>query len=656
MFSSNMKIKREFDTADLSLSSDKDNINNILHSWDMASPPSVNSITANSMTPSDSLLSINSNIQENNINGIHNNLHNSHYLSNNNSINSTNNNTNGNNGHDFSYFTARQVGMDPIQNFRSVTPQSATRRRIGEISVPVDEYVAPLNAMNNNLNNFMSSFNGNNPEDPNNNDNNTTTIDNINDNNNSENINTGNFTTNTANTINNSNSNINASTNDISSMIANPASSTNINNDIMNQFPSNSQNSNNLNNNNKNRDISISNSDLKNNNNNNIHGSVGTPFEQSGYGDVPFPFSGGGLLDILSNDDPQEMYKLKNGSSASLSTNSSYYSANDHTMEGGLFPLFPLIGPNYSTNGNTNSNNNNNNNTSGNHHGNNMNMNTSNGHAHSSSFHSSTSSNNGHQYQQFIHQPSSHQLHNHQMDNTSTSFNGINNTPEKLQRNNTGNSSKLSYKNLNYHNNKSSNNTNNNSNNNNSGFLPKHYTGGSIHSIHSTHSQSQSNTHHNAHHGHGSHNNHFSPYPAPRRSNSFLSISSSNTLSSSLAGGNSPPQRPQLLTMNSTDSINGFQLQNSKTNTTLMDDLYQIKTYTDNLKSKLENVDEMEGSSNNNINNNNIDQMDINISNMNINPNITNNNNNINNNNINNNNGGNNKNRFINSGTPDSVI
>ncbi|GME78537.1 unnamed protein product [[Candida] boidinii] len=439
-------------------------------------------------------------------------------------------------------------------------------------------------------------------------------------------------------------------------MIANPASSTNINNDIMNQFSSNSQNSNNLNNNNKNRDISISNSDLKNNNNNNIHGSVGTPFEQSGYGDVPFPFSGGGLLDILSNDDPQEMYKLKNGSSASLSTNSSYYSANDHTMEGGLFPLFPLIGPNYSTNGNTNSNNNNNNNTSGNHHGTNMNMNTSNGHAHSSSFHSSTSSNNGHQYQQFIHQPSSHQLHNHQMDNTSTSFNGINNTPEKLQRNNTGNSSKLSYKNLNYHNNKSSNNTNNNSNNNNSGFLPKHYTGGSIHSIHSTHSQSQSNTHHNAHHGHGSHNNHFSPYPAPRRSNSFLSISSSNTLSSSLAGGNSPPQRPQLLTMNSTDSINGFQLQNSKTNTTLMDDLYQIKTYTDNLKSKLENVDEMEGSSNNNINNNNIDQMDINISNMNINPNITNNNNNINNNNINNNNGGNNKNRFINSGTPDSVV
>ncbi|GMF48019.1 unnamed protein product [[Candida] boidinii] len=351
-------------------------------------------------------------------------------------------------------------------------------------------------------------------------------------------------------------------------MIANPASSTNINNDIMNQFSSDSQNSTNLNSI-KSRDISIPNSDLKNsnhnnnsnnnnnNNNNNIQDSVGTPFEQSGYGDVPFPFSGGGLLDILSNDDPQEMYKLKNGSSASLSTNSSYYSANDHTMEGGLFPLFPLIGPNYSTNGTNNNNNNNNNNTSGNHHSNSMNMHSSNGHSHSSSFNSSTSSNNGHQYQQFIHQPSSHQLHNHQMDNTSTSFNGINNTPEKLQRNNTGNSSKLSYKNLNYHNNKSSSNPNNNS-----GLLPKHYTGGSIHSIHSTHSQSQSNTHHNAHHGHGSHNNHFTPYPAPRRSNSFLSISSSNTLSSSLAGGNSPPQRPQLLTMNSTDSINGFQLQN----------------------------------------------------------------------------------------------
>ncbi|GME74398.1 unnamed protein product [Ambrosiozyma monospora] len=137
---------------------DKDTINDTLHSWDMASPPigmgpseSINSVLSDSSMQAQARLG---NAFGNNFN--------------------TNNSINQNNGNDFHYFTGkRQVGMDPLQNFRSTlqpstsnsnsnsnnnTTNTSNQKRIGEISIPMDEYVAPLNTMNTNFTNFMSTL------------------------------------------------------------------------------------------------------------------------------------------------------------------------------------------------------------------------------------------------------------------------------------------------------------------------------------------------------------------------------------------------------------------------------------------------------------------------------------------------------------------
>lgn len=105
---------------------------------------------------------------------------------------------------------------------------------------------------------------------------------------------------------------------------------------------------------------------------------------------------------------------------------------------------------------------------------------------------------------------------------------------------------------------------------------------------------SSTNSHHHLHHG-GSHNqsnghsSHFQPYP--RRSSSFISVSSGHSIGSSINGGSpSNWDDPQILTAElATGDVSadvqpffgGPQLSMAKTNTTLMDDIYQTKTYTE---------------------------------------------------------------------------
>ncbi|KAG7877695.1 hypothetical protein KL937_004565 [Ogataea polymorpha] len=353
-----------------SLNVDKDNVNSIIRSWDMASPPLGSELLQN-----DSLLSLNSASSDKPSQGFH-----------------------------YQDFTKRQVGMDPLQNFRSSTPQSQ-QKKAGEIHVPVDEYVAPLNTMNNNFSTLMSSISTSEPVVP----------------------------PATANGRSKSNS-----------MTSEPFQG------------------------------------------------INTP--------------GSGLLDSFDDNNSSKMYHNRN---RNVSSGSVISSPRESINPDSLFPLFPLIGP-----------------------------------SHSHSSHSSLPSTPSHQSLSdlILTQPGGH---------------------------------KLSHTNLNSHNSKT--------HHNYPQMLKKNLTGSSTHS-----SGSLSHSHHHGVHGH-SHQSHYSPYPQnmmgqqPRRSNSFLSVSSSNTVNSSLGSPGSilTNERPPLVSANSTDSLNGFQLTNAKTNTTLMDDLYQTRTYTE---------------------------------------------------------------------------
>ncbi|KAG7842631.1 hypothetical protein KL941_005007 [Ogataea angusta] len=355
----------------LSLSVDKDNVNNIIQSWDMASPP----MGSDSHGQNDSLQSLNSAASDKPSQGFQ-----------------------------YQQFTKRQVGMDPLQNFRSSTPQGQ-QKKVGEIHVPVDEYVAPLNTMNNNFSTLMSSFSTAEPVVP-------------------------------------------------------PATANG-------RSKSNSMTS--------------------------------EPYQG-------ISASGSGLLDSFDDNNSSKMYHNRN---RNVSSGSVISSPRESINPDSLFPLFPLIGPSQS---------------------------------HSS--HSSLPSTPSHQ-----------------------SLNDLISTQSAGQ--------KLSHTNLNSHNSKY--------HHNYPQMLKKNLTGSSTHS-----SGSVSHSHHHGVHGH-SHQSHYSPYPQhmagqqPRRSNSFLSVSSSNTVNSSLGSPSSilTNERPPLVSANSTDSLNGFQLTNAKTNTTLMDDLYQTRTYTE---------------------------------------------------------------------------
>ncbi|KAH3661817.1 hypothetical protein OGAPHI_005995 [Ogataea philodendri] len=363
--------QRTASMSSLSLGPEKDSLNNIIQSWDMASPPIG---ASDSYQQSDSLASLNS-VGSDKLSGFQ-----------------------------YQHFTKRQVGTDPLQNFRASTPNTQ-QKKVGEIMVPMDEYVAPLNTMNNNFSTLMSSFNSN-----------------------------------------------------TDSPVVGEA---------------------------------VPNSDQK------YSQSVADPFQG-------INGSGSGLLDSFDDTNSSRMYQNRN---RNVSSGSIISSPRDPINPDSLFPLFPLIGPSQS--------------------------------------------------QSSLPSPPSQQSLNDLISSQPSSQN-------------------LSHSNLSSHNNK-----------NVSTYpqvLKKNLTGSSTHSIGSvSHSH-----HHHGTHGHA-HLSHFSPYPQhvssqqPRRSNSFLSISSSNTVSSSLGSPSSvmANERPPLVSANSTDSLNGFQLTNSKTNTTLMDDLYQTKTYTD---------------------------------------------------------------------------
>ncbi|KAG7900516.1 hypothetical protein KL905_004376 [Ogataea polymorpha] len=368
-----------------SLNVDKDNVNSIIRSWDMASPPLGSELLQN-----DSLLSLNSASSDKPSQGFH-----------------------------YQDITKRQVGMDPLQNFRSSTPQSQ-QKKAGEIHVPVDEYVAPLNTMNNNFSTLMSSISTSEPVVP----------------------------PATANGRSKSNS-----------MTSEPFQG------------------------------------------------INTP--------------GSGLLDSFDDNNSSKMHHNRN---RNVSSGSVISSPRESINPDSLFPLFPLIGP-----------------------------------SHSHSSHSSLPSTPSHQSLSdlILTQPGGH---------------------------------KLSHTNLNSHNSKT--------HHNYPQMLKKNLTGSSTHS-----SGSLSHSHHHGVHGH-SHQSHYSPYPQnmmgqqPRRSNSFLSVSSSNTVNSSLGSPGSilTNGRPPLVSANSTDSLNGFQLTNAKTNTTLMDDLYQTRTYTESEMKPFSMVPEEEDS------------------------------------------------------------
>lgn len=131
--------------------------------------------------------------------------------------------------------------------------------------------------------------------------------------------------------------------------------------------------------------------------------------------------------------------------------------------------------------------------------------------------------------------------------------------------------------------------------------LKQNVTGSSVHSAHSFHSvksnysaqghhPNQIHHHHNGSHNH-IHQSHFQPYPSKsRRTGSFLSINSpasnrsSQSINSILSSPDSVAEAPRSFfgSADMANEYNGPQLTSAKTNTTLMDDIYQTKTYTDN--------------------------------------------------------------------------
>lgn len=140
------------------------------------------------------------------------------------------------------------------------------------------------------------------------------------------------------------------------------------------------------------------------------------------------------------------------------------------------------------------------------------------------------------------------------------------------------------------------NSTNTNNNNNNATppsllqqTLKRIPTGSSVNSHHSQlySNQSQHSLHSHSMHHAGSHshhlNNHFAPYP--RRSSSFLSISSGHSIGSSVGSPNWE-EEPQIITaedLGFNDILtDGGRLATARTNTTVgtIDGLYQTRTYT----------------------------------------------------------------------------
>ena len=448
-----------------------ESISNILQSsWDMSSPP---------MGNSESLLSM---------------LSDSSFMS----ANNTNTNTNNINNN-----RTRQIGLDPLQNFRSSSFNNGQNNnnsknnnnnikqsnhqqqnnkninnsikninnnyhRQGEITIPVDEYIKPLNKMNVHFNNFL-----NNLSDP-------STID-------------PSFT----------------SPNSVSPQI----NDLGINNfDVNSFFDYVDTGSNNVKTNNNTPTNKIDTNNTNNNtNNDNNDNKMASMF------DVLPPTPGNGLLDIFENNTP---------------TPEIYLSSNNNTNDNGevepdsLFPLFPLIGPSYSNNDDNSSviNNNTNNHTNNLSHSNLNNFNMR--------------SNSNLLQQATINQ--SHKL-NHVPTGSSIHSNRSYQSLQSLSSNHSHNG-------------------------------PLHHNGSHI-TNHSNHS-----------------NSHFHPYSLshPRRSSSFLSIASSNSISSSDSVGNSLVDEPQLLTaeLANNNSFTGPQVANVKTNTTLMDDIYPTKTYTEREKEK----------------------------------------------------------------------
>lgn len=541
-------------------SNDRDSLNSLLQSWDMSSPP---------MGNSESLASL---LSESSIN------HSNNYSA-------SNNNNHNNTGYSSKYIK-RQIGLDPLQNFRSsssIKPQQhhhqqphsqAThakqqqhqqhqlhlqqQRGLGEISIPVEEYIKPLNKMNVHFNNFLTNLSDSSPIDPPisspNNSISPGQISNVD-------LNMANFSSNNpnANSVINNNNNINNNSNN------------NNNNHIMspNHVNFNTNNFNALNNGSSN--LNSNHIDVNNNGSSFAHANN----KMSALYNNVLPTPGNGLLDIFEDNVPtHKIYQNSHNAS-----NASVRDSHDNEPDS-LFPLFPLIGPSYSQC--------------------------------AQSVASSVHDDDGSMY--FNKNTSNYNHNNVNIDNDSSALVDGNNTTHH-------NGAKLSQTNLHNFNMRPSSSMNSLSQNQHSqqnllqqaafnqavslsnntqqyqAPLYRDSTGSSSHStnshqsFHSTHSLQSSGHGHYQHHHHGgshghSHQSHFQPYPSPqpRRSSSFLSVSSAHTIASSTGSPVSIAERPKLLTAESSDSIHAFtgpQLSNAKTNTTLMDDIYQTKTYTD---------------------------------------------------------------------------
>lgn len=540
---------------------EKDSINNILQSWDMSSPPMGNSESLASMLSDNSFM---------------------------------NNNDNNNYSSNINTYAKRQIGLDPLQNFRSSVRQNQQnfspqlqqspslkaqqQRGLGEISIPVDEYMKPLNKMNVHFNNFISNLSDSSPVDPSiaspnsispdqisANDFNMLNINHINYNK-PNNINTNNNQNGgNNNNLNNSNKiiiNHNANNNfdHLNLTLANQNATTNvpINNNTYNTSP-NKTYSNNNNNNNKyyNENSTVGNSTMNGNGNNNSN-------KISNLYDVMPPTPGNGLLDIFEHNIPtHKIYQNSQNNSSNIPISSSQDNEPDS-----LFPLFPLIGPGYSQAITSNSHNDDKINVDYMNNVGNPNTNVnilqsdvnSLNTKQSPSFSSTNAIYNSHSQANLLQQAAINQA-------TSQLAN------QQLFHNVTGSSINSSASHQSFH-----------------SLLSNQ----SVHSVNSHNSNSAYNNshhHHHHHHHHRNHSSHYQPYPSqqPRRSSSFLSMSSSNTGGSSVGSSVGSPSpfyadNPQLLTAKSPESnqaYGGPQLSNAKTNTTLMDDIYPTKTYTD---------------------------------------------------------------------------
>ncbi|GMM30535.1 Haa1 protein [Martiniozyma asiatica (nom. inval.)] len=358
----------------------------------------------------------------------------------------------------------RQIGMDPLDKFKPL-PINLRQKRVGEISVPVAEYVAPMNKMNNHLSALLNTIN----------------ID------------------------------------------SSPTISPDSNGNDLAPFENN------------NIDVKLSSSDLYN---------------------IPPPTLGNGLLDIFDENIPNHKHYSKQSSTP-----------NDSGLES-LFPLFPLIGPSFSQ-------------SESSYHANNESEIKNN---------SLLSNNTGNldlsqQLQYFDSQSelSFKNLSDHIPNSSSNNYisnNSIlpsqstllhqattgNLQSQKIYRNPTGSSTSSSLSHHSYH--------------------RSHHHGGSHHHNHISHFQPYANANVNANVNSNSNVNSNANANAnlPRRSSSFLSIASTHSVGSSIGSPMGTYERPQLLTAESVESIqqySGPQLTTSKTNTTLMDDIYQTKTYTE---------------------------------------------------------------------------